>query len=235
MGAPATAQRDGNGDGQGDGFGQGALDISAITATLESLRGGQEEMKQFLASLPAGDHALNDANGLDGFEFDDGLDAHGLQDAGLDPGESFAAGDDPEALAAGLADVVGQHIAQQTEPLRQQMAAMTTDQQIRDLVAEHPEMGDPDTARAVIDASHQLTQAYGWPAELAGDPRLHRIVYAAGRAYDAANAEGDGEDPRAAHLEGGGGAGPSGAQQSGMTGMGIVNAKRVGRDALPFQ
>jgi hypothetical protein len=53
MGAPATAQRDGNGDGQGDGFGQGALDISAITATLESLRGGQ---CQGSSEFPGCDH-----------------------------------------------------------------------------------------------------------------------------------------------------------------------------------
>jgi hypothetical protein len=102
------------------------------------------------------------------------------------------------------------------------------------LVAEFPEMADPDVAGEVVDVARKYAEA-NFPPEvattLANSPAWWRATYMMGRALEAAQEEG-GETPSAAHLEGGGSALSGGSSQD--LGDAIVAAGRAGSGVLPF-
>lgn len=223
-GVQGQAAGQGDGEGAADQQQNGGLDVSAITQTLESLRGGQEEMRSLLqAAQQQGEPEAEALPELD-------LSSWDMENPAFDPNQaaqSLTSYIEQQAQARSDA-LVKEHI----EPLKQQQDMLRRSAEARDLVGEFPEMGQEEVARNVLGVAAQIAESVGMP-ELAQHVPIWRLVYLAGRATDAANQEGD-EDPRAAHLEGGGGAGPGGGQQAGMTAADIVGARR-GAGALPFQ
>jgi hypothetical protein len=212
--------------GEGEGAGQG-LDVSALQETLQSLQGGQDDMRQFLQSTLAAQaqqEAPQEEPGLP--ELD--LSAFDPDQPSYDPNQaaqSLTQYIDQQAQARADA-LVKEHI----DPLREQTETLRRTAEARDLVGEYPELGDEETARNVLGVAEQWAQSIGQP-ELAANPQVWKLVYLAGRAVDSGNQEGD--SPPAAHLEGGGGASPAGGQQGGYTAPDIVNARR-GSNALPL-
>lgn len=102
-------------------------------------------------------------------------------------------------------------------------------------VQEFPEVGEPETAKQVMDLTKQYAEMIGQPA-LASDFRFARLVYMAGRAADAHNEEQAAESAGAVSLEGGGGAVPGGSAQVDFA-QRIINGgedRPTGRAALPF-
>src|SRR5438105_556925 len=143
----------------------------------------------------------------------------------------------PQAAAQSLAQLMQDQSQQQVQaalaPLQEQIRTMEAQRQADLLAAEFPEMEDPEIAQNVIDVSRQYAQMLGQP-ELGDNPAFWRMAYMAGRAADAANAEGD-QQPAAATLEGAGGASPAGtADEQKQLVQGILNADGAGRSVLPF-
>lgn len=210
---------------------QGGPDVGALAQQLETLSGGQEELRQFLMSQPwqqqepAGEEPETPETPLDLSQF-------------LDPMEAAY---DPQQLAERLSGYVQQEasrmaqemVQQHIEPLKGEWSEMRVQQEAQMLVDEFPELGQPEVAEKVAGkggVAEQLAQQLGMP-ELAAQPKFWRIAYIASRAMDAMQEEGA-EDPRAAHLEGGGGARPSAPEQVDL-GEQIVSARR-GASVLPF-
>jgi hypothetical protein len=240
MEASMAAQAQGDGGAQADGgeaqgFEQAAglhavPDLSALADRLDEMAQGQDELRAFLTQnqFGPGDHAWpEDDGGGDDRDFD--LDALGLEQAGLDPGDDFALDGDPAADAQELADHFAAMVDHQTAPLRNEIADLRQAHEASELIAEFPEMGDGETAEQVLTMTAQFAQVLGQP-ELAGNLQLARVVYLAGRAVEMAQQEGE-EPERAAHLEGGGGAGPAGGRGVSAA-QSIVEGGR--RSVLPF-
>jgi hypothetical protein len=217
---------------QGDGGetteAQQGPDFQAVVEQLGSMAQGQEEMRQALAGLP--ELLQGQQQG----------EQPGQEEALLDPSmldfenPQF----DPNQAAQGLQGWVEQQwqqreqqlMEQHVNPLRQQLGLIQQTGEARDLVAEFPELGEEETARSVVTMAQQLAEGLGAP-QLAGHPQMWRLAYLAGRAMEAAQQEG-GEEPRPAHLEGGGGAGPAGGSQPDLKQQ-ILDASK-GSSVLPF-
>lgn len=138
---------------------------------------------------------------------------------------------DPQQVAVQLGELFQQTVQQQIAPLNEQIAEQRREQQARDLAEEFPELEDPQVANELITAAQQWATEYNRP-DLANDPPFWRLVFMAQRAAALAASEGAESAPGAAHLEGGGGALPSGSQ--GDLGDAIVAEERGGRSVLPF-
>lgn len=202
-------------------------DVSQLAEQLGQLSAGQEELRNFLQSQPWQQQEAPDPE-----PESDPMDLSFLDPA--DP--SF----DPEALAERLGGLVEQTaerraqalLQQHVDPLRNDVAEMRRQAESDRLVAEFPELAEEGTAEQVVSLSRQIAEAQGRP-ELADEPWFWRMTYMAGRAAEAAN--GEGAEPPAAHLEGGGGAVPasSGADLGDLIVSGGEGAPR-GRRALPF-
>jgi hypothetical protein len=234
------------GDAGGDALGQnghgenGNADFAAVMDQLSQMSSSQDELRQFLTAQPFQPQAGNDLGWAEG----DGLDAAGQQ-AGWDPGDDFGEGfgdeltGDPVRDAQVLGDhfdaAMQHHVEQAVAPLREHMAEMERVADARDLTMEFPELSEPDTAKQVLRMSSDLAQAAGHP-EIANEPWLWRLVYAAGRAYDAAAAESAESPDAAAHLEGGGGAGPGSSDAPSMVDQILTpdESQGLGRRVLPF-
>lgn len=201
--------------------GQGGQESVALAQQLEALQGSQEELREFLMSQPwqAQEAAAQGEQQGEG----DGLD---LSELLGDGGEYL----DPQALTQLINSVVDQRVQAATQPLTESQAEMRRTQDAERLVSEFPELGNPDVAREVVGVSRQIAEANNRP-ELANEPWFWRMTYMAGRAAETANQEGA-ETPGAAHLEGGGGAGPAGGGEVDL-GEQIVSARR-GNSVLPF-
>lgn len=229
--AGATGADGGTGEGAQDAT-PGAVDLAPLTQTLEGVQASQEELRGIVSGLA---QQLTTSDGGDG-EGDDGLTAEDLDLGFLEDGQL-----EPAQVAErlqGLVDQRAQQIAtqlvdQRLGPLEQRVNDSERTRALQDLVDDVPEMGDPRVAQQVTDTTKAMAEAYGWPAEVATDPRMYRIVYMAARAAEIANSEGDGTDGGVATLEGGGGARPAGAAAERDLGNEIVDARK-GRGALPF-
>lgn len=206
---------------------QASPDLSTLAEQFGRMEAGQEEMRQFLMSQPwqqPQEQAEPEQEQADEIDL-----------SFLDPD---VPGYDPQHVEQRFGDLIGQVaerraqqlLQQQVEPLRQDVQNMRREQELAQLVDEFPEIGEEQTARQVMDRVRALAEANGHP-ELAHEPWLIRMTYLAGRAIDVANQEGASE-PSAAHLEGGGGAGPAAPQVD--PGDLIVQAARGGSSVLPF-
>lgn len=213
---PAAANGDGGGEAAADnGLGQ-------VSETLAALQSGQEELRSFLQAEPWKAAEQPPAAEVTPSE-PDTLDLSFLDDPDLPPDD----------LADRLTDAFDQRSQSQLQaalaPLQEKISEQERAREAEALVSEFPDLGDAETAEAVVQASRQWAEMAGQP-ELANSPTLWRLVYMAGRAADAANSESS--EGSAAHLEGSGGAGPAGGQQVDMADR-IINAGGPQR-VLPF-
>lgn len=209
--------------GNGDGGGEAAADngLGQVSETLAALQSGQEELRSFLQSEPWQQQPAPAAEPQ--AQEPDALDLSFLDDPDLPPDD----------LADRLTDAFDQRSQSQLQaalaPLQEKISEQERAREAEALVSEFPDLGDAETAEAVVQASRQWAEMAGQP-ELANSPTLWRLVYMAGRAADAANSESP--EGSAAHLEGSGGAGPAGGQQVDMADR-IINAGGPQR-VLPF-
>lgn len=130
---------------------------------------------------------------------------------------------DPEAaqqqFAQQIQQLVEQGVQQHVAPIQQAQTEQRIQWETQQLLNEFPELNETETAKQVIgtarDYASALAPAIGLSEQqaqqLANEPGFIRLMYAAGRAFDAASQESD--DSQAAHLEGGGGATPGAGQQ----------------------
>lgn len=198
---------------------QGGLDMAQLQETLQGFSAGQDELRQQLQQLqqqpqqPDGEPAGDDAD--------------------LDLSELY---DDPEATSKQINDVVQKMVAegiQQTvSPLQEKIQQFETEQKAMQLAAEFPELQDRAVADEVFKNAQTLLGNAGLPQEFAGNLDIIRLVYMAGRGAEAANAEGD--QPDAAHLEGGTGALPGQNQADLVQQMFGTDSESPGRKILPF-
>jgi hypothetical protein len=228
QGGEAAQQTQGQNGGTGEGGGeaqQAAPDFGALSEQLQQLAGGQEELRQFLATNPW--QAQETQQQQEQTPASPEVDLSWLDPA--DPGY------DPEQMSQRLTETFGQYVQQATEqataPVMEQMQDMQREQAAERLVNEFPDLQDADTANEVVRAAHEYASAMGVP-QLGNDPKLWRLMYLSGRAIDAAQQEGSG-DPGAAHLEGGGGANPGSAQVDPADVIMNAGGKR-GASVLPF-
>jgi len=227
---------------QGEGGGEAAEaqqgpDFQAVVEQLGSMAQGQEEMRQALAGLP--ELLQGQQQG----------EQPGQEEALLDPSmlDFESPQFDPNQAAQGLQGWMEQQLQQREQqwqqqyltPLQQQLSVIRQTGEARDLVAEFPELGEEEAARNVVGAAQQMAEqlahALGMPQlapQIASLPLWWRSVYLQGRAMDAAQQEGQEQGPQAAHLEGGGGAGPAGGSQPDLKQQ-ILDASR-GSSVLPF-
>ena len=212
---PAAANGDGGGEAADNGLGQ-------VSETLAALQSGQEELRSFLQSEPW-QAAQQPPPEEPTPEEPVALDLSFLDDPDLPPDD----------LADRLTEAFDQRSQSQLQqalaPLQEALSEQQRSREAEALVSEFPDLGDAETAEAVVQASRQWAEMAGQP-ELANSPTLWRLVYMAGRAADAANSESS--EGSAAHLEGSGGAGPAGGQQVDMADR-IINAGGPQR-VLPF-
>jgi hypothetical protein len=229
QGGEAAQQTQTNG-GAGEGGGeaqQAAPDFGALSEQLQQLAGGQEELRQFLATNPW------QAQETQQQQQEQAPASPEVDLSWLDPADP---GYDPEQMSQRLTETFGQYVQQATEqataPVMEQMQDMQREQAAERLVNEFPDLRNEETANEVVRASHEYASALGMP-QLGNDPGFWRLVYLSGRAIDAAQQEGSG-DPGAAHLEGGGGAIPGGPQVDTRADE-IMNAGgKRGASVLPY-
>lgn len=231
MGAPGAAAGTGGDAAQGQTAGadgeaqaQTGPDLSAITGQLEQLATGQQELQSFLQSTPWAPEAETPPAEPE-LPFDPAL---------LDPGDPDF---DPQRVQEMITDAARreaqQIIEQQLAPVREELADERRTREAADLIGEIPEMADREVQQQVIQTAAELIEANGWPQDLINDPKFWRIAYLTGKAAEIANTEGA-DAPAAAHLEGGGGAAPTPAQQAEALGDLITGPSKGGRSSLPF-
>lgn len=200
-------------------------DVSALAEQFGSLSQGQEEMRQILTGLQ--DHLAP------------AQEEQGLPELDLSAFDPDSADFDPNEIAQRMTGFMEQFAQQRDQqlqqtvidPLRQQVSELQMHQQAAQLIGEFPEMGEGDTIQQVMGATKEFAQIIGAP-HLAGNLQLARVLYMAGRAHEAAQGEGE-ESPQAAHLEGGGGAGPAGGTPDDFKAQ-ILGGDNGGKSVLPF-
>jgi hypothetical protein len=228
--ADQGAQAQGQGEGGGEAAeAQQGPDFQAVVEQLGSMAQGQEEMRQALAGLP---------ELLQGQQQGPGEPEPQLLDPSMLDFENPQF--DPNQAAQGLMGFVDQQwqqreqqlMQQHVAPLQQQVQQLFQTQGAMNLVAQYPEMGEEETARQVVTFAEQLAQKLGVP-HLAGNADMWELAYLVGRAKETAlQEEGQQDGPQAAHLEGGGGAGPAGGSQPDLKQQ-ILDSNR-GSSVLPF-
>lgn len=230
-GQAAAQQGDGGQQGAEGQAAQGGPDLAQLAETLQSLQGGQEELRQFLAGQPWQQQEAGTP----------GPEAQPQQEqidwSFLDPEDP---GFDPQAMAHRLAGVIDQTMAsreqafmqQHVAPLNERLETERINREAQNLVDDFPELADQKVAGEVVSTARQIAESYGQPA-LANEPWFWRMTYQAGRAAQQAQDEGA-ETPEAAHLEGGAGARPGAHQQGDMGEQLFQSPERLGRRALPF-
>lgn len=232
----ATGQGGSNG---GDGGGQaaeaqqgqgGSVDVGQLAEQFGQMSASQAELGEWLRSEPWR------AQESEGEQQEENQE---LDLSWLDP---EAPGFDPDEVAQRLGGLINQTAEQRAQqlkqseidPLKNDVAEMRREREAESLVREFPALAEPETASEVVSVAKQLAEANGMP-DLANQPWFWRLTYMAGTAAEAANEEGS-ENPRAAHLEGGGGGVPGGGQVD--YAQMIVNGGRgeggLGAGVLPF-
>ena len=233
MEGSVAAQGDGTQAGQGDGT-QGGVDLGELAGRMDGFTQGQEELRGLVQDLAGQLTSFTAGGGDEGGDGNDGTQTGDL------PGELDLSFLDDETLAPedvaqhfqSLIDTRAQQIAaEQVNPLAQRLDGMDRRSQLSELVADIPDMGDPQIANQVVEATSQMADAFGWDESLKQDPRMYRMVYLAAKAQEIISAEGA-DEGAAATLEGGGGA-RAGAAPERDLGKEIVDARR-GKAALPF-
>jgi hypothetical protein len=229
MEASVAAATGGQGEAAAEGQGQEQQgpDLSQFTDTLQNLTQGQEELRQFLGTQPWAQQEQQ-------------VDTTQQEPAAPDlswldiDSPTF----DPEVAAQRMTDAFGQMAKQSMQPVLERINAVEEQRQedlrvqaARDFVEEFPEVGDAQVAQQLVGHARQIAEANGHP-DLAKEPWFWRQVYMAGRAADAANAEGQSGEQVAA-LEGGAGAMPGASEVD--LGEQIVADRAGGRNALPFR
>lgn len=222
-------QGDGQAEGQGPDFGQLVGQLEGLTTSHQETRQALDQVMANLADAPwlQEQTAQQEPQPIDvdlGF-----LDA---ADPAFNPEQA------QQQLQSMIGSLVEQGVQQHVQPVTQQVDLQRRQMEAQQLIGEFPELNDAENMRDVMksatDYARVLSPVIGDEAaqRLAVEPGFLRVMYAAGRAFDAAEQEGSG-DPGAAHLEGGGGANPGGAQQVDPGDL-IVQAASGGRNALPF-
>src|SRR5439155_18967333 len=89
-----------------------------------------------------------------------------------------AAGLDAQQVAEQLHGVIGQATDQAVAPLQAQLSEMQLERGAAELVAHHPELGEPANAERLIGAAHEVAAAMGAP-ELAMNPSFWGLVHQA--------------------------------------------------------
>jgi hypothetical protein len=200
-------------------------DIGQLAQNLETLQSGQEELRQFLMSAPW-QQQVQEVQ-----EAEPELDLSYLM-----PQQEMDGSELAQRLGQTITEATDQRLQsqfdQRVNPMMQAVDDIRMRLDVQDLVQEFPEMAEPEVAQRVAGQgglAEQLASQLGQP-ELASKPQFWRLAYMAARAAEIANEEGA-ETPRAAHLEGGGGAMPGSSQVD--LGEQIVKAD-AGRRVLPF-
>jgi hypothetical protein len=220
----------GNGDAgqQGEAQGGGGADLSQFGDTLSQLAQTQQEMKDFLSSQPWQPPQPDpepEPDPLAGL-FED--------PAGPDPY-------DPQQFASALDKALDQRLQASIKPAMERAEAAEravqeyrTEAEAQALVQEFPELGNPETQKQVFGLAQEIITANGLPQELMDKPAFWRMTYLTAKAAEQANTEQAGavSPGQAAHLEGGAGATPGGAQQVGTGWENLGGARGAG--ALPF-
>jgi hypothetical protein len=193
------------GQEQNGGPPQGNDAIAQMAETLQGLSEGQEQMREFLGGLQQQPAEEPQQPAPADLSF---LDENSPQY-------------NPEQAAQRLTEVMREQAGVETQqqlqqalgPLQAQVSDMQRAQEADALVAEFPELGQPETAQAVVNAAGQYAELMGQP-ELAANTNFIRVTYLAGRASQLAQEQqGAAGAPGAATLEGAGGASPGGAGQ----------------------
>lgn len=196
---------------QGQQQAPGADAVQQFQELARGLADGQEQMRgdlqQFLDAQQIG---TGDGEG-------DGADGEPQIDL-----SEFAAETDPAKAAERLQQIIDGAaktqaqtlLAEQLGPVQQQVQEMRQQMEADQLIAKHPDLGEPETAKAVMGAVENFAKIMGQP-ELAKSVAFVELVYKAGRAEELARQqqEGAAAAPGAATLEGAGGASPGGTQQ----------------------
>jgi hypothetical protein len=251
MSSPAAAAAGGQGQG-GDAAQQGGqqgadaqngqaqgLDPAALNATLEALQGGQEELRALFAQAPEWAQQLQAGQQDPGEPQAPAVDLSFLDNPALEPQEiAQQLNSQVEQLVQhGIQEALSQHI----QPINDRLDSREQQEAAAEFVAEFPEVGDPKVAAEVMELSRDYAAQLGLPPELAqrlgNNYRFARVIFAATKAFEAAQDEGQGSgDPGAAHLEGGGGANPGAGGQvdaSQQWAQRVAGMKR-GSSVLPF-
>ena len=228
----------GGADAAGGEDAGGGIDAGALAQIQQQV---QQQGTQFAEGLEGLRGLLQQTIGDGGQQQqeDDGL---GDLDLGfLDPAQP---GFDPAQMAGQLQEIIDQRataqaqriVQQQVNPLQQRIEQNERMQAFTALVDEFPELGEEGPARQIVGLTRQFVESSGWPAAMADDPTLMRVLYLAGRATDAHNEEeAQGPDPGAALLGPGRGASPQGLGQGQDLGELITGPKgRRGAGVLPF-
>jgi len=234
-GAASGASSGGDGGEAQQGEAQAAQgpDVGALAAQLGQMSEGQEQMRQFLMSQPWSQQEAQQENGEGAGGEPEALDLSFLDDAGYDQQTATALADVMQRQVQTQVEAAQREWQQQHQALNERVSEREKMEHMRDLVDEFPDMANPEIAQQVVQQAHQLTQANGWPAEMAADPRFWRIAYAAQQMFAQAQEEGS-EQPDAAHLEGGAGAASAGGQQGDDFTQMLDAAGEGGRKVLPF-
>lgn len=196
-----------------------AFDPSTITQGFEQLRSGMEELRQdFTQSRQPEPEPEQDPGDMDMSWLDQ-------SDPDVDPAAQ------QQALQAWQQSVMEQ-ASRPAQEAMQAVQEMRMQQEAAALVADFPELGQPETAQNVVGAAHEFAAQMGLnqqDAQRLGDsPGLWRMVYMASKAEGAASGEDSAAD--ATFIEGGNGPGP-GAPRQDPADL-IVGAR--GANVLPF-
>jgi hypothetical protein len=184
--------------------GQDGGHLEALTSRMDEMAsklGGIDELRDLMQQ----DQYDDDYGDDDGY--DDGLyDEYGqpldddLYDDDVDP-------EDTQEAQKALQKL----IAQQNQPLQQQLQAVTEqleDMRIRgeanDIAREIPDLDKPEVAKATMEAAQRHAQQLGMP-ELASEPAFLKMTYLAGRAEVQAQQETPAGGHDGVRVEGAGG------------------------------
>jgi hypothetical protein len=208
----------------------GGPDVSALTETLSQMQQSQEQMREYLASnpwaqsaQPAGDADEGEPGNLDlSFLDDDGYGDGGDPDEfGAEPGSD----DETAQMVEGITDATSHYLQAAMEPIaremgevRQQIADVREERGWHDLVTEFPDIANAEYMEPLFKAARDFGDVHGLPAKVAASPAMLRTLYLAEKGLEAAREEAEQlehEQPSAAHLEGGAGAGPAASRSPG--------------------
>jgi hypothetical protein len=187
--------------------------IAQMAEQLQGMAPVHEQMREFLSSQAEQQQAAQQQQQQQQQEEAAAADLSFL--------DENSANYDPAKAAERLTEVMRQQagVATQAElakvlgPIQEQVSNMQRQQEADALVTEFPELGEAETAQAVVKTAEQYAEMVGQP-ELAANTAFIRMTYMAGRAAQLAQQqEGAAAAPGAATLEGAGGASPGGAAQ----------------------
>jgi hypothetical protein len=221
--AAGGGSQDGQGQQQGQSQ-QGLTDaaIQQFTDTLSGVSDQQESMRQFLESQQQPPAEQQEQPTPPDLSF---LDENA---PGFDP--AVAAQRLQEVMRSEAGAEAQKQLKAELDPIRETVSNMQRQQEADTLVAEFPELGKEETAKAVVSAAETQAAIMGMP-QLAANTAFVRQVYLAGRATELAQQQQGGAASASgvATLEGAGGASPGGAQQGAERTAESMQQKWAGR------